>query len=359
MRRNSGKHKQKSIVLFTAFLLLSLYILSLVLNDQIKAVIADDILRPFIGNTKTVTIEAAYLNTVDKTQTLKNNLLNTKAKGTVIVRPAQAYNSSYFGLHNISPILRNYPVQGEGVWETVKTYADTILVAKTFLRVDPQRPTIEVTLVKMNMNELHLHLVPEKGKIPSKVTQGGKLIAAFNGGFQKKDGYYGFIIGNQTYLPLKNNLATLVIPNHGSPKIIRFDGNRFNLNLIEAIRQNCPMLIENGVITTSLPAWTAESWGLTITNSMYTWRSGLGITRNGNLIYAAGPSLTPETLAEALQKAGAINAMQLDINFPWSRFSVFTYRNGVIHGKPINPQMEPNSQYFTGYNKDFFYITTR
>ncbi|MCL5675495.1 MAG: phosphodiester glycosidase family protein [Patescibacteria group bacterium] len=359
MRGNSYKHRQKSIVIFTAFLIFSFCILSLVFSDQAKALIADNMLRPFIGNTKTVTIEAAYLNAVDKTKTLKNGLLNTKAESARIINPAQTYGSSHFGLDNIRPLLTDYPVQGEGVWDTVKTHAGTILLAKTFLRVDPHRPTSEVTIVKMNMNELYLHLAPEKGKIPSTIIRNGKLIAAFNGGFQQKDGHYGFVIDNRTYLPLKNNLATLVIPYHGQPRIIQFNGQRLNPNEIEAIRQNCPMLIENAVITTNLPAWNTESWGLTITNSMFTWRSGLGVTRNGNLIYAAGPSLTPKTLAIALQKAGAINAMQLDINFPWTRYSVFTYRKGVIHGKPVNWQMEPNQRYFTGYNKDFFYVTRK
>lgn len=364
------KKMQKIIKIFIIFLILCFFVVSLFYSDQTKAMFADNILRPLFGNTKTITLEAIYLNTVDKGQIFKNELLHSKAQGVSIHKPAQKYSSSLFSLNNLRPILTNDPVKGEGIWDTLKVHSGEILLAKTFLRVDSNRPTNEVSIIKMNMNDLTLHLVagthepgglrhPGKGKIPAEIVKSSKLVAAFNGGFQQKDGHYGFIIGDQTYLPLQKNIATLLIPYNKPLEIVRFEGGPLDMNAIEAVRQNCPILIENGVITTDLPAWNAESWGLTITNSMFTWRSGLGVTKNRNLLYAAGPYLSPETLAIALQKAGAVNAMQLDINFPWIRYTVFTYQNGMNYGKPIRNQMLPNKQYFTGYNKDFFYLTKK
>jgi len=46
----------------------------------------------------------------------------------------------------------------------------------------------------------------------------GKLIAAFNGGFQEKDGHYGMIVEIKTYLPLQKDLATLVAYNNANPR---------------------------------------------------------------------------------------------------------------------------------------------
>lgn len=53
------------------------------------------------------------------------------------------------------------------------------------------------------------------------------------------------------------------------------------------------------------------------------WRSGLGITADGALVYAAGPALDPLQLAELLVHAGAVRGMQLDINPNWPVFVTY------------------------------------
>jgi hypothetical protein len=223
----------------------------------------------------------------------------------------------------------------------------------------------------MNMNNLLLSSVagikepggidnPGPGKIPLSVQNNSKLVAAFNGGFQEKDGYYGMIVNGKTYLPLQKNLATLVIYDDAKPKIINYTGQDLGKDVV-AIRQNGPMLLDNSKDVTSSNAWNMQTWGLTTTNSMYTWRSGLGVTKDGNLIYAAGPSLVPQTLAAALKAAGAVNAMQLDINPVWVRFVVF---NSLGGGKykyyPLTKDMTNGGyQDLTGYQKDFFYLVEK
>jgi hypothetical protein len=46
-------------------------------------------------------------------------------------------------------------------------------------------------------------------------------------------------------------------------------------------------------------------------------RSALGITQSGELVWAAGEQLSPAGLAEALIAAGAVRAIELDINPAW------------------------------------------
>ena len=190
----------------------------------------------------------------------------------------------------------------------------------------------------------------------SKLKNRNNLVAAFNGGFQEKDGHYGMIVGNQTYVPLKDNLATLVMYTSGKAEIVNYTGQNFGSN-VAAIRQNGPLLIENSKITNAT-SQGMTTWGLTVTNNMYTWRSGLGITAKGNLIYAVGPSLVPETLALALQKAGAVMAMQLDINPYWVRYVIFTPKgNGnYTYQSLLQSMVNGGYNYLTGYGKDFFYI---
>jgi hypothetical protein len=52
------------------------------------------------------------------------------------------------------------------------------------------------------------------------------------------------------------------------------------------------------------------------------WRSGIGVDRNA-LIYAAGDGLSAYSLARILARAGAIRAMELDLNESWMTFDYF------------------------------------
>jgi hypothetical protein len=272
-------------------------------------------------------------------------------------------------LLNKLTLLPGLPVlPGEGIWKVINTASSDATMAETFFRPDQQRPYAVAYLVKMNMRRLTLsavagtvepgeYLNPGPGKIPNVISESNTLVAAFNGGFQKKDGEYGMIVGNKTYLPLRKNLATLVISKESKLKIINYTGQALGKD-VSSIRQNGPILLQDSRDVSLSNAWNMQNWGLTTTNTMYTWRSGIGITRDGDLIYAAGPSLVPETLAAALKAAGAVDAMQLDINPVWVRFVLF---NALGKGKykyyPLAKDMvNGGSQYLSGYQKDFFYL---
>ena len=70
----------------------------------------------------------------------------------------------------------------------------------------------------------------------------------------------------------------------------------------------------------------------TLGGAYYVWRSGAGITADGRLVYAYGPALSVGTLAGLLQRAGAVEAMQLDINPFWTSFEYYQ-----AHGHPADP----------------------
>jgi hypothetical protein len=124
-----------------------------------------------------------------------------------------------------------------------------------------------------------------------------------------------------------------------------------------AWRQNAGLLIDHGHISANTQVGAA--WGLSILNSTYTWRSGIGVTRQGNLLYAAGNSLSAATLAGSLAAAGAVTAMQLDINPFWVRS--FTYgrdSGGRLVATALSPSMPGTGmEYLYGDVRDFFYLT--
>ena len=174
------------------------------------------------------------------------------------------------------------------------------------------------------------------------------------------DGQYGMMTNGITYVPPKSGAATIAVTKEGQIILGKW-GADFRLSTgntdLAAWRQNAALLIDQGVINPLTSDGAA--WGGTILNSTYTWRSGLGITPNGSLLYAAGNSLSAKTLGIALQSAGAVMAMQTDINPYWVR--AFLYQRsqqGNFHITKLNPSMYGTGyEYLNGTQRDFFYMT--
>ena len=68
------------------------------------------------------------------------------------------------------------------------------------------------------------------------------------------------------------------------------------------------------------------NWGATLGGGAYVWRSGLGITKDGRIVYVYGPALNAQDLGELLQRAGAVEGMQMDINPAWMKFDYYQAR---------------------------------
>ena len=65
------------------------------------------------------------------------------------------------------------------------------------------------------------------------------------------------------------------------------------------------------------------NFGATLGGGYYVWRSGLGITKDGRIVYVYGPALNVQDLADLLQRAGAVEGMQMDINPDWMKFDYY------------------------------------
>ena len=247
-------------------------------------------------------------------------------------------------------------------------------MVKTFLRPDPNRPWAIVTLLQVDLRQATLHVVAGiqepggpvnmvgSGLIPAVDYHGNRLLAVLNGGFKYADGAYGLMSSGTVYVSPVWGAATVAALRNGKVIMGRWGLDRrltgANRNLV-AWRQNGSLLIDHGRIA----ALTQDgaSWGLSIMNSTYTWRSGIGLTARGTLLYAAGNSLSAATLAQALRDAGAMSAMQLDINPFWVR--AFTYTRdplGQLTATALNPAMQgTGTEYLYGHVRDFFYLTRR
>jgi hypothetical protein len=74
------------------------------------------------------------------------------------------------------------------------------------------------------------------------------------------------------------------------------------------------LIVQDGHVPASVNRNVETSWGATLGGGYYVWRSGIGITRGGRVIFAYSPALDVQDLADILQRAGAVEGMQLDIN---------------------------------------------
>jgi hypothetical protein len=99
-------------------------------------------------------------------------------------------------------------------------------------------------------------------------------------------------------------------------------------------------------------------------NQVLVWRSGIGVTASGALVYAAGPGLSIVSLATLLQHAGAIRAMELDINSAWVGFTSFNVPAGgmadATNGSLLLPGMAGGvGRYLGPDTRDFLALVAR
>jgi hypothetical protein len=179
---------------------------------------------------------------------------------------------------------------------------------------------------------------PYRYTAPIQPAQAASLVAVFNGGFKMKDARGGYYTEGHVIYRLRPGAASLVIYANGSVNIGAWGSDVRMTPLVVSVRQNLVPLVAGGQPTpAALGNWRAwgrtcgrKSCAVSVPGLEHQWRSGLGITANGALVYAVGPALDPLQLAQLLVRAGAVRGMQLDINPYWPVF--VTYRPRTAGG---------------------------
>jgi hypothetical protein len=98
-------------------------------------------------------------------------------------------------------------------------------------------------------------------------------------------------------------------------------------------------------------------WGHTIQALTTVARSGLGITASGQLVWAAGEQLTPAALAAALIGAGAVRAIELDINPDWVAGYLYVHHPSGPTAVPVVPgQLGIAGELLAPYSRDFIAV---
>ncbi|MGH9303747.1 MAG: phosphodiester glycosidase family protein, partial [Acidimicrobiales bacterium] len=170
----------------------------------------------------------------------------------------------------------------------------------------------------------------------------------------------------RTVVPLRDGAASFVIYRNGTATVADWGRDARLTNDVVAVRQNLSLLVDGGRPVPGLDANDTTKWGFTLGNQVYVWRSGLGVTADGALVYVGGPGLNITTLAKLLVRAGAVRAMELDINTDWVDFATFRPASpgglaGPANGRDLLPDMAgaPARYFATWWSRDFITMSAR
>ena len=266
----------------------------------------------------------------------------------------------------IRPVFA-HPLPGEGIWTPTGPLVDgrpPVLVS--IFRSELEYPRIVAYVAWFDHVRTALGFYPGRYEPPNAPVRGPmsvphgqrwRLLATFNGGFTYIDGHNGSSINGVSYEPLKDGLATLIGYRDGRVEIKTWTGGANAGPTVAFARQSLPLIIQGGRLNPALN--DSSQWGFTLGNAVRVWRTGVGIDRRGNLIYAAANDQTVTTLAQLLQRAGAVRAMQFDINPEWPTLVTYRHHHGLEPAKVVPNVQQPATRYLVPDDRDFFTVYRR
>jgi hypothetical protein len=343
-------------------------------NDPFKAKLADW-LRDHGGSGIVTSLENVYF---DHQQPAKggtpaglNSVPVTEAPASTPAAPTPTTATSPIPA-DIAPIV-SPPLAGEGHWTpTGPAVAGRPGIYVAQFRADDQYTSQITSAVWIDPAVLRVRLVPgsrEPGgqwSVPPAVVGDATrtIAAAFNGGFRFHDAKGGFYFDGREAVPLTPGAASVVIYRDGHLDIRAWDPATGTTPDVEGVLQNLTLLVDNGQIDPAVSHNDTRAWGATLKGSIAVARSGIGITARGELLYVAGPALTARSLAESLQRAGAVRGMTLDINPEWVTFNLYEHPDPadplVVTGAKLYPDMQrPGDRYLSAESRDFFTVSTQ
>jgi len=266
----------------------------------------------------------------------------------------------------IVPVLHP-ALPGEGVWRgTGPLVRGAPGVMVTAFRADPSYPQMVAGVAWIDASRTWLQLYPGRyeppgaaGHSPLEVPQQLRagLLATFNSGFKLEDSGGGFVAAGHVYAPMRPGLATLIRFRDGTADVRAWNGGPDPGPGVTFARQNLPLIVNAGQLNPNLS--NGREWGATLGNAVRVWRSGLGVDARGDIIYAAADAQTATSLAQILQRAGAVRAMELDINSEWVTFN-FYGASGATRAAKLLPRMTRDAtRYLTPDDRDFFGVFAR
>lgn len=278
--------------------------------------------------------------------------------------PARALPHSYRP-HRLRAVL-SPALPGEGVWHPTQarfaSRAASPPVLVTTYRPSADYPRIVAGVAWFDHMRTRIALIPGIKEPPSgrfgssevPPSKRASLLATFNSGFKHHDSGGGFYTQGRLLEPLVPGVGSIVGLRNGRMDVRAWSGGSRPGRGISFVRQNLPLIVDHGRINPNLS--DGPAWGATLGNAILVWRSGVGVDRRGNLIYAAAPEETVGGMARILLHAGAVRAVELDINSYWVTLNTYAY-TGARGARALLPAMHRSAQrYLSPDDRDFFAV---
>ena len=254
---------------------------------------------------------------------------------------------------------------GEGAWRLQETAHGQPALFTTFMRVDAVHTSDVAGIASFDQRLVKFQLHPGsqdpgsgfgggQSSIPAGTRTG--LLATFNGGFRLNASRGGFYLNGHTSGTLANGGASLVYYRNGTIKVGQW-GRDVNMNsTVVGVRQNLQLIVDHGQVAANINQNVEANFGATLGGAYAVWRSGIGQTKDGRIVYVYGPALSAHSLASLLLRAGAVEGMELDINPFWTTFEYYQ-----AHGHPADPapvvllptQQTSAYRYYSTWARDF------
>jgi len=265
----------------------------------------------------------------------------------------------------IRPVFA-HRLPGEGVWRpTGPPVRGGPPVLVTTFRPETDYPRNLAYVAWFDHTRTALASYPGRYEPPSAAVRGPamvpesqrrRLLATFNGGFIYRDVNNGSTDNGLVNEPLAQGNATLIGYRDGRIAIKIWNGGPNAGPKVAWSRQSLPPIVWHGSLNPNLN--DSSQWGFTVGHAVRVWRTGVGIDRRGNLIFAAANDMTVTSLAQILQRAGAVRAMQFDINADWHTLITYTHHHG-LRPTQVGTSNQPDGRYLNPDDRDFFAVYRR
>jgi len=222
------------------------------------------------------------------------------------------------------------PAPAEGKWQSVVFDHGLPAVRMTYPRPDEGYTSYLAAVMwldpKLLTGRLHEGRTDPGGSetTPDHITPdlAKTVAAAMPGEFRTNNGPVGNRSGyddqGKVAEPLRTGAATLVVHACGAVTIGPWGRDASMGPAVRSVRQNLDLLVDGGTVNPTCASGSTPLWGYGANNDAYVPRTGIGQRPDRALVFVNSPVTSVCSLGRLLKAAGAVRAMQLDINYDWS-----------------------------------------
>ena len=293
--------------------------------------------------------------------------------------PASSPSPGDLQPRDVQPPFPKVAAPGDGRFSPVQDptrYENTPLMYRTMLHPDPARPWAELFIVTVPVPRIDLWAVagtlePASRRELRRWRTGlirpehePSLLAAFNGGFRAEHGQHGMKVDGIEFLPPRTGLCTVWADADGALGIGTWtkDSHRARAEA-RWWRQTSPCMVEGGRMHRGLMDESTKRWGATLEGGAVIRRSAIGLSADGRRLFVGiSNDTTARAMALGMQRAGASDVAQLDVNWSYPKILLFPrdtagkrHAVGLFRGFLFDDDdyvSEPSP-------RDFFYLVRR